>query len=85
MNKTLQSLDVGGSGGAIYLPYLVLHHTAWSAQKWMSIFRDYEPSLLSHMPHAGPDPLTLCSAGMYQAFGEEYIRLRSTGAPLCCC
>ena len=24
-----KSLDVGGPGGAIYLPYLVLHHTAW--------------------------------------------------------
>ena len=23
------------SGGAIYLPYLVLHHTAWSTQKGM--------------------------------------------------
>ena len=23
----------GGSGGAIYLPYLALHHTAWLTQK----------------------------------------------------
>ena len=40
--------------------------------------------LLPHMPHAGPEPLTLCFAGMNQAIGEEYIRLHSTGAPLCC-
>ena len=35
MNKT--SLEIEGSGGAIYLPYLSLRHTAWSAQKGMSI------------------------------------------------
>ena len=29
---------IGGSGGAIYLPYLVLHHTAWSNPKGMSTF-----------------------------------------------
>ena len=34
------TLEVGGSGGAIYLLNMVLHHTAWSAQKGMSIFRD---------------------------------------------
>ena len=28
-------LEKGGSAGAIYLPYLVLHHTAWSTQKGM--------------------------------------------------
>ena len=27
-----------GSGGAIYLPYLVLHHTVQSTQKGMSTF-----------------------------------------------
>ena len=34
----LKPLEIWGSGGAIYLPYLVLHHTAWSAQKGMSNF-----------------------------------------------
>ena len=29
-------LEIGGPGGAIYLPYLVLHHTAQSAQNEMS-------------------------------------------------
>ena len=28
----------GGPGGAIYPSYLVLHHTAWSAQNGMSTF-----------------------------------------------
>ena len=32
----LKPLEIGASGGAIYLPYLVLHHTAWSTQKGMS-------------------------------------------------
>ena len=31
-------IEIWGSGGAIYLPYLVLHHTAWSAQEGMSTF-----------------------------------------------
>ena len=34
----LKPIEIWGSGGAIYLPYLVLHHTAWSAQKGMSTF-----------------------------------------------
>ena len=34
-----KTLEIRGSGGAIYLPYLVLHHTAWSAQKGMSTFK----------------------------------------------
>ena len=28
-------LEVRRLGGAIYLPYLILHNTAWSAQKGM--------------------------------------------------
>ena len=31
-----KSLEIGGPGGAIYLPYLVLLHTAWSTRKGMS-------------------------------------------------
>ena len=31
-------LEIVEPGGAIYLPYLVLHHTVWSAQKRMSTF-----------------------------------------------
>ena len=31
-------LAIGGPGGAIYLPYLVLLHTARSTQKGMSTF-----------------------------------------------
>ena len=31
-----RGIEVGGSGGAIYLPCLVLNHTAWSAQKEIS-------------------------------------------------
>ena len=30
--------DLRIADGAIYLPYLVLQHTAWSAQKGMSTF-----------------------------------------------
>ena len=26
-------IEIGGAGGAIYLPYLVPHHSAWSTQK----------------------------------------------------
>ena len=29
-------LEMGGAGGAIHLSYLVLHLSAWSAQKGMS-------------------------------------------------
>ena len=29
-------LEMGGPGGAIYISYLVLHHSTWSAQKGMS-------------------------------------------------
>ena len=44
--RHLKSLEIGGSGGAIYLPYLVLHHTAWSAQiRGCQFFRDQVPSL----------------------------------------
>ena len=32
----IKPLKIGGSGGAIYLPYLVLYYTAWSTQKGMS-------------------------------------------------
>ena len=30
-------IGLGGSGGAIYIPHLVLHHTFWSTQKGMSL------------------------------------------------
>ena len=39
---TKRNLEIAGSGGAIYLPYLVLHHTAWSKQKGMSTFKGLE-------------------------------------------
>ena len=41
-------LEIGESDDAIYLPYLVLHHTAWSPQKGMSTFEsvyDFSPCL----------------------------------------
>ena len=39
MNSTKpKPLEIVEPGGAIYLPYLVLHHTAWSTQKRMSTF-----------------------------------------------
>ena len=31
--STTKPLEIGRSGGAIYLQYLVLHHTAWSTQR----------------------------------------------------
>ena len=34
----LKPLEIGGSGGAIHLPYLVLHLTVWSTLKAMSTF-----------------------------------------------
>ena len=28
-------IEIGGAGGAIYLPYLVPYHSAWSTQRGM--------------------------------------------------
>ena len=36
LSLSLTRLEIGRSGGAIYLPSLVLHHTAWSTRKEMS-------------------------------------------------
>ena len=36
LSMTLKPMGIGGSGGAIYLPYLVLCLTALSTQKGMS-------------------------------------------------
>ena len=33
----LKPQEMGGSGGAIYLPYMVLHHNSCSTQKGMSL------------------------------------------------
>ena len=32
----IKPLEIGGPCGAFYLPYMVLHHTAWSTQKGVS-------------------------------------------------
>ena len=37
-NRGLSLSMTGGAGGAVYIPYLVQHHTAWSTRKGMLTF-----------------------------------------------
>ena len=39
LSLSMISLEIGGPGGAIGLPLLVLHHTTWSDKKDMSTFK----------------------------------------------
>ena len=39
LTRRIESQEKAGPGGAIYLPYLVVPHTTWSAQKGMSTFK----------------------------------------------
>ena len=42
--RSLEPVEIGGSCGAIYLSYLVLHPTALSTQKGISTLKEQGPS-----------------------------------------